>query len=236
MDIPQSSVTNRLLTKMSAPDFALLAPHLAPVNFEKRDTLSHFGKAIKKSYFIEQGMASVVATTASGSQTEVGLIGREGMVDVMSILGGRRAALEVFIQAQGSGFVLPSIVVQEAIDTSVSLRHMLLAFAQSFLIQVSHTAVAAASLPIKGRLARWLIMCADRVGGDVIPMTHDFLSIMLNVRRPGVTGALNLLQREGAIQAGRGVVAILDRPALLTLAGDTYGEAEAVYSELLGPS
>ncbi|MDB5714679.1 MAG: Crp/Fnr family transcriptional regulator [Sphingomonadales bacterium] len=230
----QIKYQNELLARLSPSDLSLFSAELVPVHFEKRDLLIAADKTIQRTYFLETGIASVVASTADGTQTEVGIIGKEGMVDVATALGSVTAPLEIFIQAPGHGHSLPSLVFQEAMAKSATLHGVMLAYAQTFLVQVSHTALAAASLSIKGRLARWLLMCDDRTVGAEIPMTHEFLSLMLSVRRPGVTEAVQAVEATGAIRAHRGMIEIRDRDLLKQIAGDGYGSPEAYASKLLG--
>lgn len=223
---------NQLLARLSPADVSLFSAELVPVKFEKRDLLIAADKTIQRTYFLESGIASVVAAIADGTQTEVGIIGKEGMIDVATALGSVTAPLEIFIQAPGHGYSLPSLAFQEALAKSDSLRGVMLTYAQTFLVQVSHTALAAASLSIKARLARWLLMCDDRTDGAEIPMTHEFLSLMLSVRRPGVTEAVQAVEATGAIRAHRGMIEIRDRGMLKRIAGDGYGAPEAFAAKL----
>ena len=100
---------------------------------------------------------------------------------------------------------------------------------------MAQTAVANARLTLEARLARWLLMTQDRVGKPELPITHEFLSTMLGVRRAGVTDALHVLEGQGAIRPRRGVITVLDRAALKARAGTLYGLAEAEYERLLAP-
>jgi CRP-like cAMP-binding protein len=225
---------NELLARLSPADLCLFSTDLVPIRFERRDLLIAADKTIQRTYFLETGIASVVAATANGTQTEVGIIGKEGMIDVATALGSVTAPLEIFIQAPGHGHSLPSTVFQEAMGKSETLRQVMLTYAQAFLVQVSHTALAAASLSIKARLARWLLMCDDRTEGSEIPMTHEFLSLMLSVRRPGVTEAVQAVEATGAVRAHRGMIEIRDRSLLQQIAGDGYGGPEAYSDKQLG--
>lgn len=225
---------NKLLARLSAADLALFSAELTPVQFDKRDLLIAADKTIQRTYFLETGIASVVAATADGTQTEVGIIGNEGMIDVATALGSVTAPLEIFIQAPGHGYSLPSTVFQEAMANSETLRQLMLAYVQAFMVQIAHTALAAASLSIKARLARWLLMCDDRTEGPEIPMTHEFLSLMLSVRRPGVTEAVQAVEATGAVRAHRGMIEIRDRSILQQIAGNGYGAPEAYAAKLLG--
>lgn len=230
---PVTNFQNELLARLSPEDLSLFSAELVPIRFEKRDLLIAADKTIQRTYFLEAGIASVVASTADGIQTEVGIIGKEGMIDVATALGSITAPLEIFIQAPGHGYTLPALSFQEAMAKSATLRAVILGYAQMFLVQISHTALAAASLSIRSRLARWLLMCDDRTEGVEIPMTHEFLSLMLSVRRPGVTEAVQSVEATGAIRAHRGMIEIRDRALLKQIAGDGYGSPEAYAAKLI---
>lgn len=192
------------------------------------------GETIERCYFFESGIASVISGNADGKQAEIGIIGREGMVDVAAVMGGASSPLEAFVQMPGEAYVIPTAELAAIIDESRDFRRLLLGFAHSFLIQVSHTALATVTLNIEDRLARGLLMSCDRSDSDTFPVTHEFLSLMLSVRRAGVTDALNKLAAAGLIATSRGQITILDRTGLEKRAGDTYGAPEANYRELVG--
>jgi hypothetical protein len=117
---------------------------------------------------------------------------------------------------------------------SSSLHQRLLRFVQTFMIQTAQTALANGSHLLEERLARWLLMCHDRVDGDALFTTHEFLSLMLGVRRAGVTEALKVLEDRGLISTKRSQVTVLDRVKLEAVAGDSYGVPEAEYARLFG--
>jgi CRP-like cAMP-binding protein len=123
----------------------------------------------------------------------------------------------------------------EACDASASLRRLLTRYVHSLSIQASMTAASNARYALPERLARWLLMCHDRTDHDRMELTHEFLSMMLAVRRSGVTVTLHTLESTGAIRSERGVVLITNRSRLEEIAGDSYGEAEAEYRRLVGP-
>ena len=181
--ILQSNMRNFLLRLMDADDFARLAPHLECVDIRLRQQLVEPFQRINHVWFLESGVASVVATTAGGRQSEVGIVGRDGLIDVAVINGGETTPLECFMQITGSAQRVPTPVMQELAAESASLRALLSLYSQTFLIHVSHTALANATHTIDARLARWLLMSQDRIGLNEIQMTHEFLSIMLGVRR-----------------------------------------------------
>jgi CRP-like cAMP-binding protein len=235
-EINQATIRNRLLTAMSAADFALLAPHLTEVELKSGETLIAPETPITHSWFLEDGICSVVASTPSGHQTEVGLIGRDGIVDISAIHGADRTPLLCFIQISGQGLRLRADALRRADAASPSLHRLLMRYAQSFFVQVAHTALTNASHTIAQRLARWLLMSHDRIEASEVRLTHERLSLMLGVRRAGVTVAIQTLERAGIIAARRGSIAITDRARLETYAADSYGAPEKEYHRLLGVS
>jgi CRP-like cAMP-binding protein len=226
---PSSTVKqrNRLLAALSSEDFALLEPGLEPLTLKTRQMLEPPNKAIKHSYFITSGLASVIAIDKNGNRLEVGMIGREGMTGLPVVLGNDRSPNETFIQVEGTGSRIAADDLRQAMRESASLSRVLLNFVNAFLIQTSRTALSNGTATLEERLARWLLMAQDRLGGERVPLTHEFLSLMLGVRRAGVTGALNQLDRKGVIRLSRGRIEIIDREGLINSANGSYGIPEA---------
>ncbi|EHK52755.1 Crp/Fnr family transcriptional regulator [Allomesorhizobium alhagi] len=230
-----SRYKNRLLGLLDPQDMSLLSPHLERVELGLRDRLEQRGMPIKFVYFIEEGIGSIVARMAHGRDTEVGLLGHEGMTGTVAVLGGDLAPHECFVQAAGAAMRIPIAPFRDAFEQSPTLQRFLLQFVQCLMMQTSYTALANARLRLEGRLARWLLMCEDRAGTE-LNITHEFLSIMLGVRRPGVTVAVQILEGNGLIRAMRGKIVIRDREGLIALADGSYGAPEAEYEKLLGSS
>jgi len=203
---------NLILQRLSRDDFALLQPHLQPTDLPLRKVLEQANKPIKAVYFPESGFASVVVN--SGKPIEVGLIGYEGMTGLSVVFGYDRNNKETFMQAAGQGQCMPTKELRAAIEKSRSLHNSLLGYAHAFLNQTTRTAVANGRSRIEERLARWLLMAQDRVRSPELPLTHEFLAMMLAVRRPGVTTAIQDLERQGAIARRRSRIVICDREKL----------------------
>jgi CRP-like cAMP-binding protein len=129
---------------------------------------------------------------------------------------------------------MPADELRKAMLASPSLHGRLLKFVQSFVIQTAQTAICNAQSRLDQRLARWILMAHDRLGVDTLPLTHEFLSLMLAVRRPGVTDALHALKSRGLIGAARGNITVRDRKGLERTAAQSYGLPEAEYRRLLG--
>src|SRR5690348_10689320 len=176
-----ASIKNRILSRLSAADMALLKPDLEPVELPLRHVLEVPNKPIKHSYFIEYGLASVVASNGH-KQLEVGLIGCEGITGLPIVLGNDRSPNETFIQVAGNGLRIAADKLRDAISQSRSLERALLGFAHAFMNQTANTAFSNGSATLEEGLARWLLMANDRLKGDEVPLTHEFLSTRL--RRP----------------------------------------------------
>lgn len=226
---------NRVLNAMSNADLALLEPHLEAVPLEFRQRLQSSNRSIRNLYFPESGLASVVAVGGGEDrQAEVAVVGREGMTGVPLVLGTDRSPCDIFIQVAGNGHCIAGPRLREAIGQSGSLLRLLLRYAHAFIIQANYTALANARGSIGERLARWLLMARDRLDSDEMSLTHEFLALMLGVRRAGVTEALHIFADKGLIETSRGSVTIIDRDGLEECANGLYGVPEAEYERLFG--
>ncbi|MGP0090306.1 MAG: Crp/Fnr family transcriptional regulator [Xanthobacteraceae bacterium] len=150
------------------------------------------------------------------------------------IMGTDRSPNETFMQGAGAGQRITADKLRQGMEQSGTLRRALLHYGHTFVIQAMHTAMANGRGRIQERLARWLLMAGDRIDGDELPLTHEFLATMLGVRRPGVTVALSRLEEDGLIQAHRGVISILDRKGLEQNSKGAYGAPEAEFQRLFG--
>ncbi len=231
--LQQSTVRNRLLAAMAPDDFALLQPHLERVPLTLREVPIQAGEPIEHVYFIERGIVSVLADDA-GERIEVGMVGPEGLVGVPVVLGVDRSAHSLLVQAEGEAVRLPAQALRTAMGRSASLSALLTRFVHCFMVLLSQTAYANASHTLEGRLARWILMNQDRLGDEELPLTHEFMALMLGVRRPGVTMTLHVLEGNGLIRARRGRVTVLDRERLEELADTAYGLPEAEYARVMG--
>lgn len=222
MDPLQDSIKNKLLAGMLPSDFALLAPDLSHVDLYRGDVLVFPGQKIEHSWFVEDGIVSLVTTSSEGHEAEAAIIGYEGMVDVATVLGAVELPLRCNVQIPGYGWRMPAQALAAACQSSETLRAALNRFTFTLVTQIANTALANASFSIEERLARWLLMCSDRLPGQEIAITHEFLSLMLNVRRAGVTMAIQSLQSAGFVELRRGRIMITNRPGLEELAKDAY--------------
>lgn len=230
----QSAARNKLLRSLVPSEFAMLAPHLSTECIQLRELLVQPGQTIKQCFFVESGIVLVVAVRGK-SRIEIGMIGREGLVGAAPVLlADGHSPYERYVLLPGDAFGISVAALKEATETSPRLYRHLLCFVEALLVQVSETAHANAVLDLKSRLARWLLMCGDRMDGDELVCTHESLSTMLGVQRSGLTLAIQSLEGAGLIRARRRHIIIRDRVKLEALTDGCYGFAEAEYRRLVG--
>jgi CRP-like cAMP-binding protein len=225
---------NRLLAALSSADLALLEPALEPVALERRFVLETPNKSVENIYFMESGVASVVAVNGRGERIEVGLIGCEGMSGVTVVMGNHRSPHSTYMQIAGEARVISAAALRKSLAKSASLQTLLLHFAQVVMTQCAQTAVANGRAKLDERLARWILMAHDRMTDDDVPLTHEFLGVMLGVRRASVTVALDGFKKRDLINARRGGITVLNRKAMEKIASSFYGVPEAEYRRLIG--
>jgi CRP-like cAMP-binding protein len=230
--VAREFTANKILATLPPADFELLAPNLSPVDLPVRRQLEIRNRRVEHVYFLESGIGSVVISAGSNHSIEVGIVGNEGMTGLPVILQAERALHETFMQSAGHGWRIPTAEFRAAMTASPSLSTVVLRYVHTMMSQMTFTALANGRYRIDERLARWLLMAHDRAGGNTIVLTHEFLSIMLGARRPGITTALNVFEKRGVIQARRGEIDIVDRHALEEAANGSYGGPEAEYHRL----
>ncbi|UAJ12287.1 Crp/Fnr family transcriptional regulator [Glacieibacterium megasporae] len=235
MDFPRAPPGNLLLAAMSNADSALLAPHLHRIALQLRFNLETPGSVIAWVYFPEGGIVSVVATDLDGRKCEVAMFGREGMSGTAVVLGTEISPHHVYMNIAGlSGLRISRTNLRSAMRASETLTALLLSYVQTFMVQGASTARAAGVHLIEQRIARYLLMCHDRLAGDDICLTHGSISTMLGTRRAGVTRALQGIEVAGLIERLRGRITVIDRAGLEQLAGSCYGYAESEYGRVIG--
>jgi len=222
MNQPAQVYKNRVLAALPKSEISRLAPHLTPIVLPQNETLSD-GK-LSQGYFLESGIASVVATVENGDTVEVGIIGIDGVVGFPILLGSTGDGPgRTFVQIAGSGYRIEAKVLKEEFERPSELRQHVQRYIQGFMVQSAQTAACNRLHGIEARLASWMLACRDRMESDELRLTHEFLGQMLGSPRTTVTLAAGLLQRAGLISYSRGVVTIKNRPELENTACECYG-------------
>lgn len=230
----ESMVRNRLLRVLPEAELARLVPMLERVRLSPGEKLHTAFEPVSNALFVESGFLSCLAGDGGRDQTEVALIGREGMTGLSLLLGAQGGPFHLVAQRSGEALRIPASRLGAAAEASPLLLSIAMRYAHALTIQIAETGRANARQTVEARLARWLLMAHDRIDGNEIELTHETLSLILGVRRPGITVALHVLEGERMIRARRGSIEIIDRTKLEKVTNGSYGLAEREYERVLG--
>jgi len=229
-------VQNRVLAAIDPENFNLLRPHLRLVPLKRRAILQDHNRRIDRVHFIERGVASLFARTQRDGPVEVAIVGRLGLVGVAAVLGTMRSPNRALMQVPGDALQIASQDLRRVMESSSAIRQQLLNYVHVLLVQNSQTELCNARHELGERLCRWLLLASERLDERFIPLTHDMLSMILGVRRAGVTEALASLEQAGVVKKARGVIEILNRVEMERQACECYRIIAAEYRRLTGPS
>ena len=219
LETPPTNKGNKLLNSLPFTDLALIQPFLESVSLKLRSRLQMANRSMKIVHFPESGVISVVAVNGGGrSQTQIGLIGREGMTGMPIVFGSMRSPFDLEVEVEGQGQCIATDKLIDLMGQSPSIRTALVDYLRTLWLQFAHTAAANTNGNIEQRLARLLLLVEERLDSEEIKLTHEQLATMLSVRRAGVTVALQHFQTCGLINRERGVITILDRTGLQAMA------------------
>jgi CRP-like cAMP-binding protein len=213
---------NKLLIALPKDERNVLFPHLEFFALPLGMDLSEKGATIKFGYFLNEGLASVLSVMESEKSVEVGLCGREGFVGLPLTVGFTTSPAQVVMQVAGSGFRISGSDLRIVLRKCPNLAMGLARFSHEMGFQAAQVAACNRLHEMDQRLARWLLMSQDRLDGNVVPLTQDYLSHMLGTRRASVTVAAGMLQKAGLITYKRGAVTIEDRTRLEEASCECY--------------
>ena len=225
---------NRLLDRLPAASYERLRPHLQATEFKTSQVFYEARDHIDEVYFPVNCVTSSVIFMENGTAIEVATIGREGALGLPALTLVPISPHRVFAQISGKALRIAAdrfIAIAEkddAIWTTMALYH------QAFLFQVSQSVACNGLHVVSKRCCRWLLLTHDRVDGDIVTLTHEFLSMMLGVRRASVSVVLSQLQEQGLIKSAAGKITVLDRSGLEEAACECYRTATNEYDRLLG--
>jgi CRP-like cAMP-binding protein len=215
-------VLNSILRSIPDDEYDLLRGHLVPVDLPQQHILHEAGAKLEFAYFLNDGMASLVVLTTDGRSVEVAIVGKEGIVGTPLAVGLSRGPHRAVMQISGSAVRVKSAVLGDTLRSAPELRLIWNRYVLIQGLQVAQIAACNRLHEIEQRLARWLLMCQDRIDSEILMVTHEFLSQMLGTGRPSVSLAAGILQRGGLIENVRGAVTILDRTGLEAAACECY--------------
>ena len=218
----QHKIQNLILLALPADELHSVAVKLEFVELPTHSVLHEAGEAVTHAYFINSGLASILNVMTDGKSVEVGLAGKEGFIGLPLVVGFSTSPTQVIMQVGGSAYRMPATDFKQALSHASVLEKTLNRYAQSLGMQAIHVAACNRLHEVDERLARWLLMSQDRLGGNVVPLTQEFLAHMLGTRRASVTVGAGILQKAGLITYTRGSVKIDDRGGLEDAACECY--------------
>jgi CRP-like cAMP-binding protein len=231
-----NAYTNTLLAHLAPQRIEHFGRHLHPIEFEVRQNIYRPNEPMRHAYFVETGMISIVSIMEDGRNIEVGTIGSEGMAGSALLLGAESVPYHYYVQILGHGHRVDAAILKDEADQSECFRELILRYQTAILTQAMQTAACNGLHSVLQRCCRWLLMSRDRVRTDTVAITHEFLAIMLGVRRASVTDVLGPLQERGWIQSNRGDITILDRQGLESGSCECYRVITAQHDQLRAPS
>jgi CRP-like cAMP-binding protein len=233
-DTPSPQSRNHLLARLPQGEFQTVRPLLTMVRLAAKQSLAEPGQPITYAYFPHDAVVSMATIDAAGGSVEVGSVGCEGLAGLPLLLGTDRSIGRTVAQIAGDADRIEAAALQQEANRLPELRRLLLLYTQAFMTQVAQSTACNRLHSADRRLARWLLICRDRLGRDDLPITHETIAHMLGVRRATVTEAAGDLQRDGMIRYRRGVVTILRRERLEVAACECYRIVRAEFDRLLG--
>lgn len=222
VDTDGNNIHNLILLDLPLQERELISPKLELVRLKTHQVLHETGDTLKSAYFCDTGLVSVLSVFPDGKSVEVGLIGKEGFVGLPLVAGFRTSATRAVAQIEATAFRVDGESLMVLLRQCTRLERRLQQFSQILAMQVTQIAACNRLHEVNERLARWLLMSADRVDSNSLPLTQEFLAQMLGTRRSSVTVAAGMLQKAGLIANERGAVEIIDRPRLEEAACECY--------------
>jgi CRP-like cAMP-binding protein len=221
-DGDRNDILNLILLGLPANELTAALEKLEFVELPTHFVLHESGETLTHAYFVNSGLASVLSVMNDGKSVEVGLAGTEGFVGLPLVVGLSTSPTQVVMQVGGSAYQMTAADFKEILPHSPALERSLNRYAQTLGMQATHVAACNRLHEVDERLARWLLMSQDRLGGDIVPLTQEFLAHMLGTRRASVTVAAGILQKAGLITYNRGSVRIDDRSGLEDASCECY--------------
>ena len=223
---------NRLLSSLVNRDYQRLVSHLQPVDLNQGDVIYTAGDTIENVYFPETAVVSLLATLENGDTTEVGLIGREGMVGLSVFLGGSITPERALVLLSGTALKMPASVLTAELKVGSTIQLQLLRYTRSFLALVTQSVICSQHHSLEARFARWLLMMHDYSESNTLNLTHEMVSGMIGTRRAGVSMATRELRQRNLISSARGAITIIDREGLEKAVCECYASIHEEFERL----
>jgi CRP-like cAMP-binding protein len=224
---------NHVLAALPAADYRRIARQLQMKRVVVGEAIQEPGARVTDVYFPNGGVFSITNEMQDGALVEVATVGREGMLGIGVFLGDHAGAGRTFQQV-ADGPVPAMTARRFATETAAAgpFRSVVARYAQASILQVMQCTACNALHDVTQRCSRWLLQTHDRVDADDFLLKHEFLAIMLGVRRPTVTTALQALQLAGAISSRYGRIQVLKRRRLEAASCECYAVIGAHFARL----
>jgi CRP-like cAMP-binding protein len=216
------AMANTLLATLPVDDFNRLKPHFVFVTLAQGMSLFEAHDEVTQIYFPLAGMISLLVLLKNGQAIETATVGREGVVGAMAGLGFNKSLVRAVIQLAGTFARIPSAQFRQAASASSSISKMCIEYNETLLTQARVTAACNISHAAEARFCRWLLQSRDRAESDTVPLTQEFLSEMLGLRRTSVTEVAVKMQEAGVISYSRGIIKIADLAKLKAMSCECY--------------
>jgi CRP-like cAMP-binding protein len=232
--LTSNTPVNKLLATLPADDYQRIASHLTVVPLAFKQVLHKQDEVIQHVYFPGGGACSLTKVMHDGGVAEIATIGNEGVIGASVFFGNDESFSETIVQvAEGDGLRMPVEAFVSEMARHGAFYNRITRYLQALMCQVMQTTVCNGLHSVEQRACRWLLMTCDRVGVDKLRLTHEFMAIMLGVRRPTVTITMGELQKAGLIESRRGMIHIVDRTRLVRASCECYGALKAHFARLL---
>jgi CRP-like cAMP-binding protein len=225
--------TNRLLAALEPDDFAALEPHLQGVMLKQDQVLYEMGAPLRHAYFPHDTVVSLVAVLKDGRSAEMAVYGCEGVLGLIGAIATQQALGRYIVQASGTASRIELDRLHKVINSRPGVRQLVLHFTEAMMARVLQNVACNAIHSVEARCCRWILSMHDRLEGDTVPLTHEFLSEMLGVQRSTVSSITRALQGSGFIKQGRGVIRVTDRDGLEATSCECYGTVRRSFERLL---
>lgn len=223
---------NRLLACLPESELEALLPHFEVVSLAHGDHVIVPGVSIRHIYFPLNALLSLVTTMEDGATVESGVIGREGMSGIPVLLNAEQTTMPTFAQVPGEALKIKAEILKAEYDRRGSLHTRLNRYMHTVVVMGSYSTACNALHKIELRMAKWLLMSSDGVGAEEFDLTHEFLAVMLGVRRASVSETAGTLRNDGLIDYTRGHIKITDRRGLEAASCECYGKVKDEYERL----
>ena len=225
---------NKLLARLPPAVYERLLPHLTPLPLQFKQVLYGVRSAVDHAYFPLRGVLSALTVMKDGRAIEVATIGNEGMIGLPASIEAKNSPNKVLVQIAGDGLRIKASMLMDETRQSEPLRRLLALYQSAFMSQLSQSVACNGLHSVQKRCCRWLLITHDRLASNEVPLTHEFLAIMLGARRSSVTEVLQPLQEQGLVHNARGVITILDRAGLEAACCECYRSVADEFHRLLG--